>query len=167
MSRLPQTMRDINIFVDGIGHLGTSAEFELPKINQKKFSQEFGGFERDVLTGSFEKMEASVTLNEYSAAVYAAMALGNVTGLGVNITVKGSIYQEGKSKQAIATIQGNIDIDDGSWKPNEQVKRKLTMSVNLYAMEIDGKQACLFDVNNMIAMIDGVDFLATLRSQIQ
>ena len=51
MSTLPQTMRDINIFVDGIGHLGTSAEFELPKINQKKFSQEFGGFERDVLTG--------------------------------------------------------------------------------------------------------------------
>ncbi|HKM18919.1 MAG TPA: phage major tail tube protein [Aliarcobacter sp.] len=167
MSNLPQTMRDINVFVDGIGHLGTSEEFELPKINQKKFSQEFGGFEREILSGSFEKMEANVTLNEYSAAVYAAMAVGNVTGLGVNITVKGAIYQDGKSLQAIATIQGNIDIDDGSWKANEQVKRKLKIAVNLYAMEIDGKQACLFDVNNMIAMIDGVDFLATLRSQIQ
>ena len=167
MSNLPQTMRDINIFVDGIGHLGTSSEFELPKINQKKFSQEFGGFERDVLSGSFEKMEASVTLNEYSPAVFAAMALGKATGLGVNITVKGSIYQGGKSLQAIATIQGDLDIDDGSWKANEQVQRKLAINVNLYAMEIDGKQACLFDVNNMIAMIDGVDFLATLRSQIQ
>lgn len=167
MSNLPQTMRDINIFVDGIGHLGTSSEFELPKINQKKFTQEFGGFERDVLTGSFEKMEASVTLDEYSASVFAAMALGNATGLGVNITVKGSIFQEGKSKQALATIQGNIDIDDGSWKANEQVKRKLTIAVNAYAMEIDGKQGCLFDVKNMIAIIDGVDFLATLRSQIQ
>lgn len=167
MSNLPQTMRDINVFVDGIGHLGTSEEFELPKINRKKFSQEFGGFEREVLTGSFEKMEANVTLNEYSAAVYAAMALGEATGLGVNITVKGAIYQDGKSLQAIATIQGNIDVDDGSWKANEQVKRKLKIAVNLYAMEIDGKQACLFDVNNMIAMIDGVDFLATLRSQIQ
>lgn len=167
MSKLPQSMREINIFVDAIGHLGTSEEFELPKINQKKFSQEFGGFEREVLTGSFEKMEASVTLNEYSAAVYAAMAVGSVTGLGVNITVKGSIFQDGKSKQAIATIQGNIDIDDGSWKANEQVKRKLKIAVNVYAMEIDGKQACLFDVNNMIAMIDGVDFLSTLRAQIQ
>jgi P2 family phage contractile tail tube protein len=167
MSNLPQTMRDINIFIDGIGHLGTSEEFELPKINQKKFSQEFGGFEREVLTGSFEKMEANVTLNEYSAAVFAAMALGNVTGLGVNLTVKGSIFQDGKSKQALATIQGNIDIDDGSWKANEQVKRKLKISVNMYAMEIDGKQACLFDVNHMIAIIDGVDFLATLRSHIQ
>lgn len=167
MSKLPQTMRDINIFVDGIGHLGTSAEFELPKINQKKFSQEFGGFERDILTGSFEKMEASVTLNEYSPAVFAAMAVGNATGLGVNITVKGSIYQEGKSLQAIATIQGDIDIDDGSWKPNEQVKRKLSISVNFYAMIIDGKQGCLFDANNMIAIIDGVDYLANLRSHIQ
>ena len=57
MSKLPQSMREINIFVDAIGHLGTSEEFELPKINQKKFSQEFGGFEREVLTGSFEKRQ--------------------------------------------------------------------------------------------------------------
>ncbi len=164
---LPQVMKDINVFVDGIGHLGTSEDFELPKINQKKITQEFGGFERDVLTGTFEKMEASVTLKEYSAAVFAAMAVGKATNLGVNITVKGSIFQNGKNVQALATIQGNLDIDDGSWKPNEEVKRKLKVSVNMYAMEIGGKQACLFDVENMIAIIDGVDFLADLRSHIQ
>ena len=165
--KYPQIMKDINIFVDGIGHLGTSEEIKLPNIKFKTEGFNRGGFEKEISLGTFEKLEAEVTLAEYSPIVFAAMAAGTVTGLGVNITVKGSIYQEGKSKQAIATIQGNIDIDDGSWKPNEQVKRKLTMSVNLYAMEIDGKQACLFDVNNMIAMIDGVDFLATLRSQIQ
>lgn len=164
---LPQIMKDINIFIDGIGHLGTSEDFELPKINQKKITQEFGGFERDILTGTFEKMEASVTLKEYSAAIFAAMAIGKVSSAGVNITIKGSITQGGTSVQALATIQGNIDVDDGSWKPNEEVKRKLKISVNTYAMEIGGKQACLFDAVNMIAIIDGVDFLADLRSHIQ
>lgn len=164
---LPQIMNDINVFIDGVGHLGTSEEFELPKINQKKITQEFGGFERDILAGTFEKMEASVTLKEYSSAVFAAMALGRVSNIGVNITIKGSISQNGSSIPALAIIQGNIDIDDGSWKPNEEVKRKLKIAVNMYAMEIDGKQACLFDATNMIAIIDGVDFLANLRSHIQ
>ena len=71
--RLPQIMGDVNIFIDGFGHLGTSEDFELPKINQKKITQEFGGFERDILTGSFEKMEAAVTLKEYSPSVFARL----------------------------------------------------------------------------------------------
>lgn len=167
MKGLPQIMTDINIFVDGVGHLGTSDEFELPKIAQKKMTQEFGGFERELETGSFEKMEASITLNEYSASVYAAMALANVTGAGVNLTIKGSISQGSKKIQALATIQGSIDIDDGKWKAGEKVNRKLKISVWFYAMEIGGKQACLFDTNNMIAIVDGVDFLANLRKHIQ
>ena len=165
--RLPQIMGDVNIFIDGFGHLGTSEDFELPKINQKKITQEFGGFERDILTGSFEKMEAAVTLKEYSPSVFAAMAVGQVKSAGVTITVKGSILQDGKRLSAIATIKGHIDVDDGSWKANEEVKRKLKISVKLYELEIDGKQACLFDVNNMIAKMDGIDYLAYLISHIQ
>lgn len=163
----PQTMKDINIFVDGIGHLGTSEEIKLPVIKFKKESMNRGGFEKDVSLGTFEKLEAEVTLNEYSPTIFAAMAAGTATGLGVNITVKGSISQNGKNIPALATLQGDIEVDDGSWKANEKVQRKIKMSVNLYAMEIDGKQGLLFDTENMIAMIDGIDYLSDLRSHIQ
>ena len=41
------------------------------------------------------------------------------------------------------------------------------MNVNKYIMTIDGKEAVLLDTENMIAMIDGIDYLADLRSHIQ
>lgn len=165
--KYPQIMKDINIFVDGIGHLGTSEEIKLPSIKFKTEGFNRGGFEKEISLGTFEKLEAEVTLAEYSPIVFAAMAAGTVTGLGVNITVKGSILQNGKHISALATLQGEIDIDDGAWKANEKVQRKIKMRVNLYAMEIGGTQAILFDTENMIAMIDGVDYLASLRSHIQ
>lgn len=165
--KYPQMMKDINIFVDGIGHLGTSEEIKLPVIKFKKESVNRGGFEKDISVGTFEKLEAEVTISEYDPIVFAAMVAGTATGLGVNITVKGSILQNGKHISALATLQGDIEVDDGTWKANEKVQRKIKMSVNLYAMEIDGKQGLLFDTENMIAIIDGVDYLADLRSHIQ
>jgi len=163
----PQMMKDINIFVDGIGHLGTSKEVKLPQVKFKKQSIERGGFEKDINIGTLEKLEAEFTLSEYSPAVYAAMGAGTATGLGANITIKGSITQQGKNIPALATLQGEIEVDDGTWKANGEVERKINMSVNKYIMEIDGKQGVLLDTENMIAIIDGVDYLADLRSQIQ
>ena len=162
-----QMMKDINIFVDGIGHLGTSKEAKLPQVKFKKQTVERGGFEKEINIGTLEKLEAEFTLSEYSPAVYAAMGLGTASGLGANITIKGSITQNGKHIPAIATLQGEIEVDDGSWKANSEVERKIKMNVNKYIMEIDGKQGVLLDTENMIAIIDGVDYLADLRAHIQ
>ena len=81
--------------------------------------------------------------------------------------IKGSITQNGKHIPALATLQGEIEVDDGSWKANSKVERKIKMSVNIFMMSIDGKEAILLDTENMIAMINGVDYLADLRSHIQ
>lgn len=163
---LPQTLTDINIFVDGIGHLGTSKKVTLPKIEMIRETQTAGGFERSLDTGIFKELSAEFVLSEYSSIVFAAMAAGAATNLGVNITVKGSFFQDGKRTSILATLQGSIDVDDGDMEANKAVERKISMKVNLYAMEIDGTQGCLFDTNNMIAIIDGVDLLADLRSHI-
>ena len=163
----PQTLKDINIFVDGLGHLGTSKEIKLPVIKQKKQALTAGGFEQEFDTGTFEKLEAEFTLAEYSPIVFAAMVAGEATGLGVNITVKASIIQGGKKIQALATLQGTVEVDDGTWKANQEVERKVKMNVNKYILEIGGKQGLLFDTRNMIAIIDGVDYLETLRKHIQ
>jgi len=165
--KYPQTLKDINIFVDGLGHLGTSKEIKLPTIKQKKQSVSAGGFEQDIDIGMFEKLEADFTINEYSPIIFAAMVAGMATGAGVNITCKASIIQGGKSLAAVATLQGTIEVDDGTWKAGAEVERKVKMNVNRYILEIDGKQGLSFDTRNMIAVIDGVDYLADLRTHIQ
>ena len=95
------------------------------------------------------------------------MIKGKQNGKGVNITLKGSLMQGGKNISFLATMEGDIDVDDGNFKTKEMVQRKVKMFVDKYILEVDGKQNILFDVPNMIAQIDGVDYLETLRKQIQ
>ena len=47
--KTPQFIQEINIFANGIGHLGVSDEFELPKIQFNRETLNAGGFEtRDI-----------------------------------------------------------------------------------------------------------------------
>ena len=164
---LPQILTDINIFVEGVGHLGTSTKATLPKIETSKETQTFGGFERSVDSGIFKEMSAEITLGEYSTSVYEAIANNIANPYGATIVIKGSLLQGGERKQVVATLTGKVDVDDGDMEANKTVERKLTIAPTIYALEIDGKQQCLFDTNNMIAEINGKDYLADLRSHIQ
>lgn len=164
MRRLPQTFKDINAFVNGIGHLGVSSSFEPPKIKKSKASKSGGGFEVDYDDGSFEKMESKLELDEYSLSIFEAFSQMK----DKKITVKGSIFQDGDSLPVIATIKGEFDIDPGSWKAKEGVKLTIDIpTVTYYKLEINGKEVVLMDTKNMVARIYGVDILEKLRTHIQ
>ena len=163
---LPQTMRDINICVEAVGHLGTSKKFSLPKIEREREGKKAGGFDKQVDTGSFKELSADFELYEYSDIIYEAMSNGLKAGDGVHLTVKGSIFQNGKSIPAIATLKGSIDIDDGDWEADKAIESKLSMKPTVYILEIDGKERVNIDMNAPQAIINGHDYLADLRSQI-
>lgn len=165
--RLPQTISDINIFVEGIGHLGTSSKLTPPKIEQIRETITGGGFERSVDTGLFKELSAEIVLSEYATTVFEAMGSAAKSKDGISIVCKGSIFQDGKRVSLVATLQGSIDVDDGDFEANKKVERKISMKPNRYILEIDGKQQVHLDSFNMIAVIDGTDFLEDLRTQIQ
>lgn len=165
--KCPAIIRDINIFVDGVGNLGVSKEAKLPDIKIKRQSLSRGGFEVECDMGIIEKLEAEFTLSEYNSIVYASMGIGIGSGLGVNITIKGDIFQGGKSTPAVASLQGSIDVEDGAWKAGGEIERKIKMSVRKYTLIIGGKPEVIVDADNQIAIIFGVDILESLRSSIQ
>lgn len=165
--KLPQTLSDINIFVDGVGHLGTSSKLSLPKVEKIRETQTAGGFERSVDTGLFKELGAEFILSEYSSIVYEAVAASMATSAGIAVVCKGSIFQDGERIAIVATLQGSVDIDDGDLEANKKVERKVSMKPNRYVLEIDGKQVVMLDTTNMIAIINGVDYLEKLRTQIQ
>ncbi len=163
----PQVLTDVNIFIDGTTNLGVSKKVTLPKIEKVRQSQTSGGFERTVDTGIFKELECELTLAEYSQTVFTSMSAGNASGKGVLFTIKGSIFQDGSRVPLIATVQGDIDVDDGDLEGGKDIERKIKVAVNLYSLSIDGKTVVMFDNINMIAEIDGVDYLADLRTHIQ
>ena len=164
--RIPERISDVNVFVDGVGHLGVVEEVKLPEVKQKLESVNVGGIERDVQTGILEKMEAEIALTEYSPVVYAAMAANMKKGLPVPFLCKSNIVQGGTKKGVIAAIAGDITVSDNSLKGGEGAKRTVKVSVRQYTLEIDGKQSVMIDVDNLVAIIDGVDVLEELRKNI-
>jgi len=164
--RTPEKISDVNVFIDGVGHLGVVEEVKLPEVKQKLESVNVGGIERDIQTGVFEKMEAEITLTEYSPIVYAAMAANMKKGLPVVFICKANIVQGGVKKGVVATIAGDVTINDNSLKGGETAKRTIKVSVRKYALEIDGKQGVLIDVDNLVAVLDGVDVLEELRKNL-
>jgi len=164
--RTPEKISDVNVFIDGVGHLGVVEEVKLPEVKQKLESVVVGGVERDIQTGIFEKMEAEITLTEYSPIVYAAMAANMKKGLPVVFICKANIVQGGTKKGVVATIAGDVTVTDNSLKGGETAKRTIKVSVRKYALEIDGKQGVLIDVDNLVAVLDGVDVLEELRKNL-
>lgn len=160
--KTPQFIQDINIFANGIGHLGVSDEFELPKIQFNRETLNAGGFETEVKNGTFQKLEAKFVLKQYSKYVIEAMANAE----NAYFVAKGSVFSDGKAVPAVATIKGDFDLDLGSWKAKEQVKKTIEVKVKYFELEVDGKQFVQLDTKNMIAKINGKDLLAQLRSNI-
>jgi P2 family phage contractile tail tube protein len=164
--RTPEKISDVNVFIDGVGHLGVTEEVKLPEIKQKLESMNVGGIERDIQTGILEKMETEINLKEYSPIVYTAMAANMKKGTPVVFICKSNIVQGGVKKGVVATIAGDINVNDNSLKGGETAKRIIHVSIRQYTLEIDGKQGVMIDVDNLVGVIDGVDVLEELRKNL-
>ena len=161
MNHVPQFLTGQTVFIEGVGLLGTAKSIALPKVEQLREVVTQGGFERSLSTGVFKAMEAELTLSEYHPIVYKA-----INKQRASFVVKGSVTQKGVSKSVVATFKGSVDVDDGSWETKKELERKVKIFCDYYSLEVDGTLQLELDVENMIALIDGVDHLETLRKHI-
>ena len=160
MKHIPQFIMGQTVFIESIGLLGTLKQATLPKVEQLRETIKQGGFERSLETGVFKAMETELTLSEYHQVVW--QTINNKS----TFVIKGSLKQGTKNIPLVATIKGKSDIDDGSLETAKEAERKIKIYVDSYQLEIDGKTQVHLDVDNIIAVIDGVDYFAELRSHI-
>ena len=160
--KLPESVVDCTVFIDGQGFAGVTDKegIKFPEIEEIEESVKAGGFEQSYGTGVFKKLEFEIVIKEINPIIYASVATGLATGLGVNLTVKGSTIQDGTKKPFVATIQGKPSISQ------KGAETTLKGTATVFGYEYDGVPLCLLDSKNMIAMISGVDYLADLRSHI-
>jgi len=160
----PQILTGANLFVEGVGHLGTSKIMTLPKLEFETEKQSTGGLTRHIDLATLKEMEAEFELEEYSSVVYTA--LKKRTG-DAAFLVKANIRQGARDLPVIATLKGVVSLlDDGTMESKKQAARKVKLGVNYYSLELDGKQEVLVDVENMILEIDGVDLLEQARANL-
>lgn len=165
-TKLPQVLRNMNLYVDGHGYAGRIGELTLPKLKLKTEDFQGAGMDAPVeLEMGMEKLEASATLHEYDATTYSVFGLSE--GNQVNIIARGALDQDGRIVPVNVTMQGSWnEIDTGSWKVGEKVEQKISMNLRFYSLSIDGNEVILIDIENMKRIIHGRDALQDIRTAI-
>ncbi|MER2298415.1 MAG: phage major tail tube protein [Pseudomonas sp.] len=165
MAMIPETLANLNLFVDGISFQGDVPSLTLPKLTMKMEEHRPGGMDIPVeLDMGMDKLEASFTTTGVRRE--ALKFFGLADGTAFNGTFRGAFKGlKGAIKPVVVTLRGTLkEIDMGDWKPGDKAEIKHGISPTYYKLEVDGRMVYEIDALGMKRVIDGVDQLAAQRS---
>ncbi|WP_085710850.1 MULTISPECIES: phage major tail tube protein [unclassified Pseudomonas] len=162
---IPQVLRNMALFSDGVSFAGDVPTLTLPKLTQKVEDYQGGGMAAPIeFAVGLEKLESSFTTNGVRRESLKLFGLADQTA--ANLVFRG-VYSDlkGRKVPVIATLRGGVkEIDPGDWKAATVAEIKHAVKVTYYKLEIDGRVMYEIDPLNMIQVVDGVDQLAEERT---
>ncbi|PMY63121.1 MULTISPECIES: phage major tail tube protein [Pseudomonas] len=164
MAMIPETLANLNLFVDGISFQGDVPSLTLPKLTLKMEEHRAGGMDVPVeLDQGMEKQEAGFTTTGVRRESLKFFGLAD--GTAFNGTFRGAYKGlKGKITPVIVTLRGALkEVDMGDWKPGDKAEIKHNVAVTYYKLEVDGRVVYEIDALGMKRVINGVDQLAEQR----
>ncbi|MBC3410272.1 phage major tail tube protein [Pseudomonas sp. SWRI107] len=165
MAMIPQTLANLNLFVDGVSFQGDVPSLTLPKLTLKMEEHRGGGMDLPVeLDQGMEKQEAAFTTTGVRRE--AMKFFGLADGTAFNGTFRGAFKGlKGAITPVVVTLRGTLkEVDMGDWKPGDKAEIKYSVGVTYYKLEVDGRLIYEIDALGMKRVIDGVDQLAAQRA---
>ncbi|MFV0481356.1 MAG: phage major tail tube protein [Campylobacteraceae bacterium] len=163
--KIPQAVQDVNVYIDGRGHLGNIKNLKLPDFTQEMIEAK-GGISTKYANGSIAASELTFKMNVIDAELYWSYGLNTFVNR-VPLVIKGSIYQDTKSLPLVAIITGDfVSVSPAEIEAGKEVEVDVKLSVHFYELMVDNKQAVLFDTKNTICLIGGVDYFAQMRDNL-
>ncbi|QHG66586.1 phage major tail tube protein [Pseudomonas putida] len=165
MAMIPETLANLNLFVDGVSFQGDVPNLTLPKLTLKMEEHRPGGMDMPVeMDLGMEKQEAAFTTTGVRRE--ALKFFGLADGSGFNGTFRGAFKGlKGKITPVVVTLRGTLkEIDMGDWKSGDKAEIKHSVGLSYYKLEVDGRLLYEIDALGMKRVIDGVDQLAAQRA---
>ena len=164
--KIPKILKAFNLFIKDRGYAGRVDEITLPKLAIAATEYSAGGMDIAIdLDMGMEKMEASMTLNEYSPEVIKLFGLGKRNP--VDAVLKGVLDDEGSLTKIEVELRGMFtEVDMGSWTPGEKQSLGLQIAVRYYKLTIGTEVLVEIDAINMVRKIAGEDQLLEVRNLI-
>lgn len=165
---LPNKLKNLNLFNDGVSYLGQVVEFKLPTLTRKMEEYRAGGMAGpiDIDLGQ-EKIEAEWKCGGLMRGVL--RQYGAVRHNGVQLRFAGAYQREdtGEVDAVEVVIRGrHSEIDAGTGKAGEDTEFSVKTSASYYKLSINGRTEIEIDMVGMICTVDGVDLLAAQRRAI-
>ena len=165
MAMIPETLANMNLFVDGISFQGDVPSLTLPKLTLKTEEHRVGGMDVPVeLDMGMEKQEAGFTTTGVRRESLKLFGLAD--GTGFSGVFRGAFKGlKGKVIPVIVTLRGLLkEVDMGDWKSGDKAEIKHNVALTYYKLEVDGRLIYEIDALGMKRVINGVDQLAAQRS---
>ncbi|MDP9524685.1 phage major tail tube protein [Pseudomonas protegens] len=165
MAMIPETLANMNLFVDGISFQGDVPSLTLPKLTLKTEEHRVGGMDVPVeLDMGMEKQEAGFTTTGVRRESLKMFGLAD--GSGFNGVFRGAFKGlKGKVTPVIVTLRGMLkEVEMGDWKSGDKAEIKHNVALTYYKLEVDGRLIYEIDALGMKRVINGVDQLAAQRS---
>ena len=166
MQFTPQAFTGGNVFIDGIGCLGVLKSFEPPKLEYDTIeaSASIGKYEK--VLPSLKPLSAKITVSDINAMLLAPLStlIPKVVYVKKNMTSVGITQQD---KQIIATMGGVCKVGElPQYEMIKEVEFSFEMAVYSFSYQVDKVPLIVYDVENSIYMIDGIDQFASIRKNI-
>jgi len=156
--KIPSKAKELNIFVSGVGFLGTIESYKLPVVKTKK--DVMNGVHVD--SGRLEPMEFEADINSANSTI-----LQEASKLSeASLKLKGEYLEDNVVKKLTATLTGSVDMEVDTIKDGDAMKTKVKMYVNVYNLNLGGDEVYDIDLPNMIAKIGGKDIYESTRSAV-
>lgn len=165
MAMIPETLANLNLFVDGVSFQGDVPSLTLPKLTLKMEEHRPGGMDMPVeMDQGMEKLEAAFTTSGVRRESLKFFGLAD--GTAFNGTFRGAFKGlKGQINPVIVTLRGSLkEVDMGDWKSGDKAEIKHSVALSYYKLEVDGRLVYEIDALGMKRVIDGVDQLAAQRT---
>ncbi|WP_300449538.1 phage major tail tube protein [uncultured Helicobacter sp.] len=166
MQFTPQAFTGGNVFIDGIGALGILKSFEPPKLDYDTIeaTASIGKYEK--VLPSLKPLTAKIILTDVNAVLLAPLStlIPKVVYVKKNMTSVG-ITQ--KDTQIIATMGGVVKVGElPQYEMIKEVEFGFEMAVYTFSYQVNKVPLIVYDVENSIYMINGIDQFASIRKNI-
>jgi len=154
-----EIIADFDIFLKGVGQIGTAFKVSVPKLNQAKETHTSGTGDYDISIGQFEKMTASFTILREDAIFYEGIAALNDAEVDFIEAVK----EKGEAREGLYEFKGVLDLDTGDSERKKKKEITGNIAVNRAYHSLKGEEMYHIDFENGIARVGGVDLNEKVR----
>lgn len=165
--QIPQVVQEANVYINGQGYLGVVKSLTVPKIEQEMIEVK-GALGGNFASGSIKPVEMEFKLSVIDKNMFLGYGL-NTWQNRIPFLFKASIFQAGKGKAvpfSMAATGDIIEIDPGNLESGKELEVTVKLAVHFLDINVDKVPMVLFDVENMMCILGGVDYLAQVRSNL-
>lgn len=167
MRQVPQVIQEANVYINAQGYLGVSKNVKIPTIEWEMIENK-GALSAQYSAGVLKDTELEFKINVLDYNTFLSFGL-NSFSTRVPFLFKASIHQSGNAKKvplALAVTGDIISLETTELEAGKEMEVTVKMSAHFVSLTIDGKPLILKDVENMICLIGGVDYMAQVRSNL-